>query len=37
MVANRPNLGLQIALIIFVLITIALAVSTFMFFKENQE
>ncbi|MCE9553667.1 MAG: hypothetical protein K8T91_09890 [Planctomycetes bacterium] len=37
MAANRPNLGLQIALIIFVLITIALAVSTFMFYKENQE
>ena len=37
MATNRPNLGLQIALIIFVLITIALAVSTFMFFKENQE
>ncbi|MCE9548533.1 MAG: hypothetical protein K8T25_23910 [Planctomycetia bacterium] len=37
MAANRPNLGLQVALIIFVLITIALAVSTFMFFKQNQE
>jgi len=37
MATNRPNLGLQIALIIFVLVTIALAVSTFMFFKENQE
>lgn len=37
MSANRPNLGLQIALIIFVLITIALAVSTFMFYGENRE
>src|SRR5689334_13867417 len=37
MAANRPNLGLQVALIIFVLITIALAVSTFMFFKQDQE
>lgn len=37
MAADRPNLGLQIALIIFVMLTIVLAVTTFIFYKEQEE
>jgi hypothetical protein len=37
MAAERPNLGLQIALIIFVMLTIVLAVTTFIFYKEQEE
>jgi hypothetical protein len=37
MAADRPNLGLQIALIIFVMLTITLAVTTFIFYKDAEE
>ncbi len=35
--ASRENQGLQIALILFVMVTIGLAVSTFVFYKKAQE
>ncbi len=35
--ANREHQGLQIALIIFVMLTIILSVTTFMFFNNSQE
>ena len=35
--AARENQGLQIALILFVMVTIGLAVSTFVFYKKSQE
>ncbi len=37
MAADRPNLGLQIALIIFVMLTITLGVTTFIFYKDAEE
>lgn len=35
--ASRENQGLQIALILFVMVTIGLAVTTFVFYKKSQE
>ena len=35
--ASRENQGLQIALILFVMVTIGLAVTTFVFYKKAQE
>src|SRR5688572_15247075 len=35
--ASRENQGLQAALIVFVLITIALAVTTYVYFRGSQE
>mgnify|MGYP003520633522 CR=1 FL=1 len=35
--AARENTGLQAALIIFVMITIGLAISTYMYFRASEE